>query len=135
MVVNWITSELIALLKKNEIDIIDSPISPDELGQLIKLITSEKISGKIAKDVFEEMFDTRKSPEEIVDSKGLAQVSDHKEIEKIINTILESNKDKVKDYKNGKTKLLGFFVGLAMKDSKGKANPKILNKILQEKLK
>ena len=134
LVVNWITSELFALLKKNEIEIINSPITPDNLGKLIRLIVSEKISGKIAKEVFEEAFNTQKSPEEIVNSKNLAQVSDSSEIEKIIVTILKSNKDKVEDYKKGKIKLLGFFVGLAMKKTKGKANPKILNKILLDKL-
>ena len=81
------------------------------------------------------MFKFKKSPEIIVEEKGLNQVSDTKEIEKIINNILNNNQDKVKEYKAGKNKLLGFFVGLAMKESKGKANPKVLNKILIEKLK
>ena len=105
------------------------------MGQLIRLIISDKISGKIAKDVFEEMFKEGKSPEKIVIEKGLTQVTDTVEIEKIINKIVENNEDKVLQYKAGKNKLLGFFVGMAMKESKGKANPKILNKILLEKLK
>ena len=134
IVANWITSELFSILNKNEISILESPINPDNLGRLVKLILSDKISGKIAKEVFEDMFKSKKSPEVIVEEKGLIQVTDIKEIEKIINNILENNKDKVSDYKNGKTKLLGFFVGQAMKISKGKANPKILNEILLKKL-
>ncbi len=134
LIANWITSELFSLLKKNEIPIEKSPISANSLGQLVKLITTDKISGKIAKDVFEEMYYNKKSPLEIIEEKGLIQVSDTKEIELIIEEILNNNKDKVSDYKSGKTKLLGFFVGQAMKLSKGKANPKILNQILNSKL-
>ena len=134
LVVNWITSELFSILNKNEISISKSPISADYLGKLILMITANTISGKIAKDVFEEMFISNKSPADIVEEKGLIQVTNINEIELIINEILEDNKDKVKDYKSGKTKLLGFFVGQAMKLSKGKANPKILNDLLLEKL-
>ena len=135
LIVNWITSELFALLKKNEIDISNSPVSADNLGKLIQLIKSDKISGKIAKEVFEEMFESKKSPEDIVQEKGLIQVSDKKKIENIVEVVLNSNQDKVKEYKSGKEKLLGFFVGQAMKESKGKANPKILNDLLVKKLK
>ena len=134
LVANWITSELFSILKKNEISINISPISADYLGQLITLIVNDKISGKIAKDVFEEMFYKKISPIDIVEKKGLNQVSDANEIENIIEKILDNNKDKVSDYKSGKTKLLGFFVGQSMKLSKGKANPKILNEILLKKL-
>ena len=134
LVANWITSELFSLLKKEEININNSPITPDYLGQLVILITSDKISGKIAKDVLEEMFISKKSPRSIIENKGLIQVTDTKEIEIIIDKILNSNKDKVEDYKAGKTKLLGFFVGQSMKLSNGKANPKILNEILLNKL-
>jgi aspartyl-tRNA(Asn)/glutamyl-tRNA(Gln) amidotransferase subunit B len=134
LVANWITSELFSILKKKNINITNNPISADFLGQLVLLIISDKISGKIAKDVFEEMFNDKKSPNEIIEKKGLIQVSDTKEIEAIINEILNKNKDKVSNYKSGKTKLLGFFVGQAMKLSKGKANPKILNDILLKKL-
>ena len=134
LVANWITSELFSILKKNDTSIKDSPISADYLGQLVLLITTEIISGKIAKEVFEEMFNHKKSPNEIIKEKALIQVSDTKEIENIIDEILNSHKDKVSDYKLGKTKLLGFFVGQAMKLSRGKANPKILNDILLKKL-
>ena len=122
------------MLKKENVEIKNSPIEPVNLGRLIKLITSEKISGKIAKEVFEEMFRTSKSPDVIVDQGGLAQVSDSKEIEKIIDSIINNNKEKVIEYKKGKIKLLGYFIGETMKLSKGKANPKIINKILSKKL-
>ena len=134
LVVNWITSELFSILNKKDISINNSPISPTNLGELVLLITTNKISGKIAKDVFEEMFNNKISPNEIVEKKDLIQVSDTNEIEIIIDEIININKEKVSDYKSGKTKLLGFFVGQAMKLSKGKANPKILNEILLRKL-
>ena len=134
LVVNWITSELFSILNKNEINISKSPITPNFLGKLVLMITTNKISGKIAKDVFEEMFKSNKSPDDIVEEKGLTQVTNINEIELIINEILEANKDKVADYKSGKIKLLSFFIGEAMKFSKGKANPKILNDLLLEKL-
>jgi len=125
---------LFAILKKLATEIDNSPITPDNLGQLIKLIISNRISGKIAKDVFEYMYKKRLSPEEIVNSRGLVQVTNTKEIELIINQILKLHYDKVNDYKAGKTKLLGFFVGQAMQVSKGKINPKMLNDILIKKL-
>jgi aspartyl-tRNA(Asn)/glutamyl-tRNA(Gln) amidotransferase subunit B len=134
LVTNWITSELFSKLKKNEITILKSPISADYLGQLVILIITDKISGKIAKDVFEEMFITKKSPNNIVKEKGLAQVTNTNKIKDIVDQVLDLNKEKVRDYKSGKTKLLGFFVGQAMKLSKGKANPKLLNQILINKL-
>ena len=135
IIVNWITSELFALLKKENTDIIKCPIEAKNFGKLIEMIVSEKISGKIAKEVFEEMFFSKKNPEDIVSDKGLIQMSDSNQIEKIIEKIINENKEKVIEYKSGKSKLLGFFVGQAMKESKGKANPKILNDLLIKKLK
>tara|TARA_Y100000590_G_C15676138_1_gene998088 strand:- start:461 stop:1933 length:1473 start_codon:yes stop_codon:yes gene_type:complete len=135
IVANWIISELFAYLKKKNIEIINSPVSSKNLGKLVKLIINKIISGKIAKEVFDEMFNKSKDPEDIVKNKNLAQLTDTKEIERIIESILKNNFDKVNDYNNGKTKLLGFFIGQAMKESKGKANPKILNEILIKKLK
>ena len=99
------------------------------------MIDSDTISGKIGKEVFEEMFVSKKSPEDIVKEKGIIQLTDSKELENIIDKIIEKNKKEVKQYKEGKTKLLGFFVGQAMKESQGKANPKKLNEILIKKLK
>tara|TARA_Y100000590_G_scaffold468085_1_gene649307 strand:+ start:380 stop:1849 length:1470 start_codon:yes stop_codon:yes gene_type:complete len=134
ILVNWISSEFFGLLKKTNIEINDSPITPDNFGKLIKLILSEKISGKIAKEVFEEMFKTKKSPEIIIESKKLVQVSDEGEIMIIIDKILKENEEKVKEYKNGKVKLFGFFVGLIMKNTQGRANPNLVNKILKKKI-
>ncbi len=135
LVVNWITSELFALLNKNNINITNSPITPDNLGKLIKLIISDTISGKIAKDIFDEMFVTKKTPEVIIKEKNLSQVSNVEEISIIIDKILKNNNEKVLEYKKGKTKLFGFFVGQIMKLTKGKANPKIVNDLLKDKIK
>ena len=99
------------------------------------MITSGKISGKIAKDVFEKMQDHDKDPQQIVEKEGLTQQSDPKELEKIIFQVLSKNKDKVTQYKSGKEKLFGYFVGEVMKVSKGKANPQLVNEILKVKLK
>ena len=134
IVVNWITSELFSLLNKNNFDLSSSPVSPRDLGQLVKLISSNEISGKIAKDVFEEMFNSGKSARAIVDAKGLKQVTDQGEIEKVIDEVINENEKMVKEYLSGKDKLLGFFVGQAMKKTKGKANPKLLNELLLKKL-
>ena len=134
LVVNWITSELFSLLNKNNLKLSNSPVSSKNLAQLVKLISSNEISGKIAKDVLEEMFDSGKSAREIVDIKGLKQVTDHREIEKVIDLVISDNPKMVDDYLGGKDKLLGFFVGQAMKKTKGKANPKMLNEILLKKL-
>ena len=120
---------------KNNFELNNSPVSPKDLGQLVKLISSNEISGKIAKDVLEEMFDSGKSAREIVDEKGLKQVTDQGEIEKVIEEVIKDNPKIVQEYLGGKDKLLGFFVGQAMKKSKGKANPKILNDLLIKKLK
>ena len=98
-------------------------------------MTSGKMSGKIAESVIEKMLDGNKDPQQIVEKEGLTQQSDPKELEKIISQVLSKNKDKVIQYKSGKEKLFGFFVGEAMKVSKGKANPQLVNEILKMKLK
>ncbi len=134
IIANWITSELFSLLNKNNVNLVNSPVSPTSLGQLVKLISTNEISGKIAKDVLEEMFISNKSAKEIVDEKDLKQVSDQSEIEKVIDQVITENQKMVKEYLGGKNKLLGFFVGLAMKKTKGKANPKLLNDLLIKKL-
>ena len=132
---NWITGELFALLNEKDLGIIQSPISAKNLSKLINLIKDGTISGKIAKTVFELMADGDKDPKEIVEKEGLKQQSDPKELEKIISEIISKNQDKVEEYKSGKEKLFGFFVGQVMKISGGKANPKLVNDILKEKLK
>jgi aspartyl-tRNA(Asn)/glutamyl-tRNA(Gln) amidotransferase subunit B len=131
---NWITGDLFGALNKADREVADSPIAAADLGALIDLITDDTISGRIAKDVFEEMFKTGRPPGEIVEEKGLRQVTDSGAIETIVDAILESNQDKVADYRGGKDKLLGFFVGQVMKQSQGKANPKIVNDLLKQKL-
>ncbi len=132
---NWITGELFALLNDRNLEISNSPISAKNLSKLINLIKNDTISGKIAKKVFELMIGDDKDPELIVNEKGLKQQSDPKELEKLIDEIIENNKEKVKEFKSGKDKLFGFFVGQAMKVSGGKANPQLVNEILKKKLK
>tara|TARA_A100001011_G_scaffold320231_1_gene340660 strand:+ start:130 stop:1599 length:1470 start_codon:yes stop_codon:yes gene_type:complete len=132
---NWIIVELFAVLNKKNIDIKDSPVTPNNLSKLINSISSGEISGKIAKKVFEIMVQTGEDPKNIINEKSLKQQSDPKELNKIINKVLENNSDKVKEYKSGKDKLYGFFVGEVMKASSGKANPKLVNDILKKELK
>jgi len=132
---NWITGELFALLNDKNLEITESPISSKNLSKLINLIKDGTISGKIAKTVFELMSDGDKNPVEVVKEKGLKQESDPKELEKLIEKVINENQDKVKEYKSGKEKLFGFFVGQAMKVSGGKANPQLVNEILKKKLK
>ena len=132
---NWITVELFALLNKKNLSISQSPVSARNLSKLIKMITSGKISGKIAKDVFVKMQVDDKDAEQIVEKEGLIQQSDPKELEKIITKVISNNKDKIEQYKSGKEKLFGFFIGQVIKASEGKANPQLVNEILRNKLK
>jgi len=131
---NWITGELFALLNEKNIEITESPISSKNLSKLINLIKDGTISGKIAKSVFEIMRDGDKDPITIVEEKGLKQQSDPKELENLINKVITENPKNVEAYKSGKDKLFGFFVGQVMKNSNGKANPKLVNEILKKKL-
>jgi len=132
---NWITGELFALLNEKNLEITESPIKSKNLSNLINLIKDGTISGKIAKTVFELMSDGDKNPIDIVKEKSLKQESDPKKLEKLIEKVITENQDKVKEYKSGKEKLFGFFVGQAMKVSSGKANPQLVNEILKKKLK
>jgi aspartyl-tRNA(Asn)/glutamyl-tRNA(Gln) amidotransferase subunit B len=132
---NWMIVELFGVLNKEGKEIKDSPVSAKNLSKLINLIKDNTISGKIAKTVFEEMVKNNKDPEKIVNEKGMKQQSDPEELKKIIDTILKNNQDKVEQYKAGKDKLFGFFVGEAMKNTQGKGNPKLINDILKEQLK
>lgn len=134
LIANWMISELFARLNKETKSINESPVSADNLGKLIDLIQNKTISGKIAKEVFEEMLKNDSNPEEIVENKGLKQITDSSAIEKVINEILNNNPDKVNEYKSGKEALIGWFVGQVMQSTKGKANPQMVNKILKEKL-
>jgi aspartyl-tRNA(Asn)/glutamyl-tRNA(Gln) amidotransferase subunit B len=131
---NWITGELFAVLNNKNLEISESPISSKNLSKLINLIKDGTISGKIAKTIFELMMDSDKDPQKIVEEKGLKQESDPKALETLIDKVIVDNPDKVKEYKSGKEKLFGFFVGQVMKDSNGKANPQLVNDILKKKL-
>jgi len=131
---NWITGELFAVLNDQNLEISKSPISSKNLSKLINLIKDGTISGKIAKTVFELMMDGDLDPQKIVEKKGLKQESDPKAIEELINKVMSDNPGKVNEYKSGKDKLFGFFVGQVMKASDGKANPQLVNDILKKKL-
>ena len=132
---NWIMGDLFASLNEKNISISQSPVTAKKMSQLIDSISSGVISGRTAKEVFEIMKESGEEPNKIIESKGLQQKSDPKELEKIIEKILTENKDKVEQYKSGKDKLFGFFVGQVMKISGGKANPQLVNQILKNKLK
>ncbi|MEK9946313.1 MAG: Asp-tRNA(Asn)/Glu-tRNA(Gln) amidotransferase subunit GatB [Alphaproteobacteria bacterium] len=131
---NWITGDLFGALNKAGLEVANSPVAATDLGALIDLIADDTISGRIAKDVFEDMFKSGRAPGEIVEEKGLRQVTDSGAIEAIVDSVLGANQDKVEEYRGGKEKLLGFFVGQVMKQSQGKANPKIVNDLLKQKL-
>lgn len=134
IVANWISSELFGRLNKNSMTINESKVTPTMIRNLVFLIEKGTISGKIAKTVFEEMFNSGDSPEKIVQDKGLTQVSDRSTIEPIIDEVIAYNADSVEAYRNGKEKLFGFFVGQVMKKTGGKASPQMVNEILKEKL-
>lgn len=132
---NWVINELLGALNKDDNrDITDSPIAAEQIGQLTALISDNTISGKIAKDVFAEMYKTGKNPADIVEEKGLKQVTDTGAIEAIIDEVIAENPGQVEAYRGGKDKLFGFFVGQVMKKSQGKANPAAVNDLLKEKL-
>ncbi|MBF9035586.1 Asp-tRNA(Asn)/Glu-tRNA(Gln) amidotransferase subunit GatB [Rhodobacterales bacterium HKCCE2091] len=130
---NWIINELFGRLKKDERGIEDSPISPDRIAQIVKLIRSDTISGKIAKDVFEKSYTQDRDPDQIVEAEGLKQVTDTGEIEAAVDEIIAANPDQVEKAK-ANPKLAGWFVGQVMKATGGKANPKAVNEIVTAKL-
>ncbi|MGH6933814.1 MAG: Asp-tRNA(Asn)/Glu-tRNA(Gln) amidotransferase subunit GatB, partial [Dongiaceae bacterium] len=131
---NWVISELFGQLNKANESIAESPVSAEALGGLIDLIADNTISGRIAKDVFAEMFETGKPATEIIEKKGLRQVTDTGAIEAKIAEIMGVNTDKVAESRSGKDKLFGFFVGQVMRAMAGKANPAMLNELLKKKL-
>ena len=134
-VANWILTDLLGLANKNRTAINELPITPDRLEQLLIFVHDGIISNKQGKAVLEKMWDTSKTPKEIIDSEGISQESNENEINKLVDKVLENHYKSVEEYMKGKDKLFGFFIGEVMKESKGKANPKIVNKILRERLK
>ena len=135
LLANWLIGEISAYLNKELIDIKESKLSPENISMLINRIDDQTISGKIGKSIFEEMCISGSSPDEIIDSQGLKQITDDDAIEKIIDKVIANNPKQVAGYKAGKDKLFGFFIGQVMKETQGKANPQAVNKILKEKLK
>jgi aspartyl-tRNA(Asn)/glutamyl-tRNA(Gln) amidotransferase subunit B len=134
MVSNWVMSELMRELKRDERDITECPVPPDNLADLLQLQESGVISGKIAKTVFEEMYTSGKSAQAIVNERGLVQVSDQGAIEAIVDEVLKENPAEVESFRAGKEKVFGFLVGQVMRKSKGKANPQLVNELLRRKL-
>ena len=132
---NWIISDISRILNEDEMDAKDIPFTAEELGKLIILIDKGTISSSIGKKVLEELFENPKDPEEIIKEKGWIQISDEGAIKEIVSKILEANPQSIADYKAGKDRALGFLVGQAMKETKGKANPKMLNQMFLEELK
>ena len=131
---NWVMTEVLKVMNDEKILIKEFPVTPEKLGTLIKLINENVINGKIAKGIFPEMLRTKKNPQEIIKEKNLVQITDTKEIENAIDKILSANESQVKEYLSGKDKVIGFFVGQIMKETKGKANPQIVNDLLRKKL-
>ena len=131
---NWVMGEVLRVLNETQIDIEEFKVKPGMLASLLALIEKGSISGSIGKTVFEEMAATGNTPEAIIEAKGLTQISDKGELEKIAREIIEAHPDEATEYRIGKTKLLGFFVGQVMKATKGKANPKEANAIIKELL-
>ena len=132
---NWIISDISRILNEEEMDAKDIPFTAEELGKLIILIDKGTISSSIGKKVLEELFENPKDPEEIIKEKGWIQISDEGAIKEVVSKILEANPQSIADYKAGKDRALGFLVGQAMKETKGKANPKMLNQMFLEELK
>jgi len=131
---NWVMSELFARLNRAELALARSPVSPQGLGGLLDLIADDTISARIAKDVFNEMFETGKDAATIVDEKGLKQITDTGAIEGAVDTVIAASPDNVAQYKGGNQKVIGWFVGQVMKATQGKANPKLVNELLRKKL-
>ncbi len=131
---NWVMGDISKVINEEKITAIDFPISPKNIGKLINLINNKTISNAIAKDVFPEMLKENKDPEVIIKEKNLVQITDTSAIEEIVDKIIDANEKQVQQFLDGKEKVLGFFVGQVMRESKGKANPEIVNKLLREKL-
>jgi aspartyl-tRNA(Asn)/glutamyl-tRNA(Gln) amidotransferase subunit B len=133
-IINLMETELFKHLNEKDIEIDDSKITPKQFANLVRLIDENIISGKIAKTVLQIMMETGKDPEDIIKEKGLIQITDESQIREVAKKVIQANPKPVKDYKGGKEKSFGFLIGQIMKETKGKANPELLNKILKEEL-
>jgi aspartyl-tRNA(Asn)/glutamyl-tRNA(Gln) amidotransferase subunit B len=131
---NWVMGELSGALNRDNLDVAASPVSPDALSGLLARIVDDTISGKIAKEVFEAMWSERRGADEIIEARGLKQITDTSAIERAIDEVMAKNPGQLADYRSGKDKLFGFFVGQVMKATGGKANPAQLNELLKRKL-
>ena len=134
LVANWVVGDLSGALNKDGLDIADSKISAEDLAGLLTRIDDNTISGKIAKQVFEAMWDGEGSADDVIEAKGLKQITDTSAIEAVVDKVIEANPGQVAEYKAGKDKLIGFFVGKVMQETRGKANPGQVNQILKAKL-
>jgi aspartyl-tRNA(Asn)/glutamyl-tRNA(Gln) amidotransferase subunit B len=131
---NWVMTEVLRKVKEQKIEMEQVPLDPGRLGALIRLVDDRTISGKIAKEVFEAIYDSGADPAAVVRQKGLAQVTDEGAIRQAIESVVASNPDQAARYRAGKTALLGFFVGQVLKATGGKANPELVNRLLKERL-
>jgi len=131
---NWVMGDVLRRLNDEGIEIKDLKFTPKDLADLLKLINEGKISNNIGKKVLREMFETGKKPNAIVEEQGLVQISDESQLRDIVNKVLDENEQSVIDYKNGKTKAMGFIIGQVMKATRGKANPQLVNQIVKEML-
>ncbi len=132
---SWISGELFSRLNKDGLELSESPVNADRFGQLVARLHDNTVSGKIAKEVLDKMWSCEDTADQIIENEGLKQISDSSEIEQMVDDVIAANPDQVAEFRSGKDKLLGYFVGQVMKASRGKANPGELNKLLQEKLK
>jgi aspartyl-tRNA(Asn)/glutamyl-tRNA(Gln) amidotransferase subunit B len=131
---NWVMGDLSGALNADGKDIAQSPVPATHLGELVKLVGTGEISGKMAKDIFLKMYSTGEGPRVIMDREGLTQISDTGALEKIIDEVIVSNPKQVEQYKGGKTAVMGFLVGQIMKASRGQANPTVVNELLKKRL-
>ena len=134
LVANWVTQDIAAYLNNNKLTITDIALKPENLGELVQLIEKGSISGKIAKEILPELLEKGGSPKKIVEKKGMTQISDPGELEKVIEEVMTANPSEVEKYRKGKTKLKGFFVGQVMKQTGGRADPKLTNQLVEKKL-
>ena len=132
---NWIITEVLALANKSNIGVKNYPVTPSNLRTLLLNVHEDIISSKQAKDVFERMWNNGENAQDIIEKEGMKQISNTDQLNKVVDNIIKNNYKSVEEYRNGKDKLLGFFVGQVMKETQGKGNPKIINKLLKEKLK